>query len=423
MRQDNLRDPTPDLRATLRWQGDVLDTARLVRDGVLRAQSLAARDLDHEATVCAAPVWAPGELIAEREGAQVTVVIPEDTQAVLHPVGAGPTDLGPGQQIQLEGGARLLLRRGAFELSLERVAPIAPLAKGRSPDWDMWRTGALSGLAHVLFILASFVVPPSSAWGADDLSYRHPTTTETRYLPSHPPRPKRGPVVLQPQPAAGPTGRGSAQPRRSRAPARTDREVALDTGLLQAFKGAGLASLSVLSSGAPDGLEAAMAGLKGAHSLAAGALAGLESRGGGSGGQGESVAIGGLKTRGGRGPGISLISRGGGHRTVALGGRILLIGGLDRPDIARVMRRNEARFKYCYERQLQANPNLQGKLTIRFRIAPNGQVAGVGIDSSTLEDSAVESCVSKVTRTLSFPAPRGGGVVEVSYPFIFVQGG
>jgi hypothetical protein len=39
-------------------------------------------------------------------------------------------------------------------------------------------------------------------------------------------------------------------------------------------------------------------------------------------------------------------------------------GSLTKEEIGRVIRRNLARFKYCYQKQLNANPNLQGKVAV-----------------------------------------------------------
>ena len=58
---------------------------------------------------------------------------------------------------------------------------------------------------------------------------------------------------------------------------------------------------------------------------------------------------------------------------------------------------------------------------MRFTIAPNGQVAKVKIAESGLDDAAVEGCLTGVMKTLRFPQPKGGGVVVVTYPFVFAQ--
>jgi len=35
----------------------------------------------------------------------------------------------------------------------------------------------------------------------------------------------------------------------------------------------------------------------------------------------------------------------------------------------------------------------------------------------------VENCVTKIILRIQFPSPKGGGIVLVSYPFIFTSSG
>ncbi len=41
---------------------------------------------------------------------------------------------------------------------------------------------------------------------------------------------------------------------------------------------------------------------------------------------------------------------------------------------------------------------------------------------STMGNSAVESCINRRFHRFRFPEPKGGGIVIVSYPFIFSPG-
>ncbi|MCA9550639.1 MAG: AgmX/PglI C-terminal domain-containing protein, partial [Myxococcales bacterium] len=62
---------------------------------------------------------------------------------------------------------------------------------------------------------------------------------------------------------------------------------------------------------------------------------------------------------------------------------------------------------------------LSGKISVYFTIAPTGSVANASVRETTMNDANVESCVEKVMRSLQFPKPRGGGIVVVTYPFVF----
>jgi len=114
--------------------------------------------------------------------------------------------------------------------------------------------------------------------------------------------------------------------------------------------------------------------------------------------------------------------RGGGNRPAVVAGMAAVRGSLSREVIRRVIRRHINRVRYCYERQLQSEPSLEGRLTIRFTIAATGNSQSAAAVADTLGSGAVQSCVVQVVRTMRFPAPNGGGVVVVSYPFVFRPG-
>jgi len=95
-------------------------------------------------------------------------------------------------------------------------------------------------------------------------------------------------------------------------------------------------------------------------------------------------------------------------------------GDLDKAIIRRYIKRNLQKIQYCYEKQLLAKPTLSGTVASQFFITPNGTVA-----SSTASgvDNEVSSCVADVIKSIEFPKPKGGGSVQVNYPFIFHQSG
>lgn len=98
-----------------------------------------------------------------------------------------------------------------------------------------------------------------------------------------------------------------------------------------------------------------------------------------------------------------------------------VLGTLPRRAIHRVIRRRMGDLRECYDRQLLVNPELGGKVTVRFVIAPDGSVQEAGIKASTMGSEPVETCVTDAFRTYRFPEPKGG-IVIVSYPFIFSPG-
>jgi len=66
------------------------------------------------------------------------------------------------------------------------------------------------------------------------------------------------------------------------------------------------------------------------------------------------------------------------------------------------------RFRLCYEQGLANNPNLEGRVSVRFMIDAAGSVGQVANGGSDLPDSSVVSCVVSSFQALSFPAPEGG---------------
>jgi biopolymer transport protein ExbD len=91
-------------------------------------------------------------------------------------------------------------------------------------------------------------------------------------------------------------------------------------------------------------------------------------------------------------------------------------GDLDKAIIRRYIRRNIAKISYCYEKELLADPELEGTVNAQFLISATGLVASATANGVSSE---VSSCVEKVILAIEFPKPKGGGVVQVNYPFIF----
>ncbi|HUS28865.1 MAG TPA: AgmX/PglI C-terminal domain-containing protein [Kofleriaceae bacterium] len=95
-------------------------------------------------------------------------------------------------------------------------------------------------------------------------------------------------------------------------------------------------------------------------------------------------------------------------------------GDLDKAIIRRYIKRNIQKITYCYEKQLLVKPKLAGTVQTQFFITPNGNVAkssGSGVDPE------VADCVAGVIKDIEFPKPKGGGGVQVNYPFTFRPAG
>jgi outer membrane biosynthesis protein TonB len=141
---------------------------------------------------------------------------------------------------------------------------------------------------------------------------------------------------------------------------------------------------------------------------------------------GSSHSIGGVKTDGKAGgsgtysKGTGLAGAGVGTGTVdVLEEETYVDGGLDKEIIAEYIKSKLGQIRYCYERQLSGNPNLHGTVLIKFTIGGNGNVSTQSVARTTLKDANVEECILRRVAGWTFPLPKGGTSVVVSYPFLF----
>lgn len=158
---------------------------------------------------------------------------------------------------------------------------------------------------------------------------------------------------------------------------------------------------------------------------------GLTGIGEGGGGRGEGIGLGTIGTLGhgagtgtGQGFGAGHGRLGGSHKTTSPRvrmGATTVSGRLPKEVIQRIVRQNFGRFRLCYEKGLAANPNLQGRVSVRFVIDRNGAVSNVSNGGSSIPDAGVVSCVISAYYGLSFPKPEGG-IVTVVYPISFEPG-
>jgi TonB family protein len=90
----------------------------------------------------------------------------------------------------------------------------------------------------------------------------------------------------------------------------------------------------------------------------------------------------------------------------------------DKRDIRVAMNRAKGSFRFCYQRELQSNPELTGRVVLRFTIGTDGRPKGASIASSTLGNKTAHSCILKTAQRMTFKPPKGG-VCPVRWPFNF----
>ncbi|MBT3219538.1 MAG: energy transducer TonB [Proteobacteria bacterium] len=97
---------------------------------------------------------------------------------------------------------------------------------------------------------------------------------------------------------------------------------------------------------------------------------------------------------------------------------VTIIGALNRSSVEQVVATRQEERRSCYAPLLQDNPDLSGKVEVEFMVSAEGTVARSSVKSSTINDEEVEDCLARDFETLTFPEPRGGGVVIVSYTIV-----
>ena len=104
-------------------------------------------------------------------------------------------------------------------------------------------------------------------------------------------------------------------------------------------------------------------------------------------------------------------------------GKADVTGSLDKRIIQKVVNQHKSEIKGCYEKELVKKKGLQGKITLKWTIDATGGVPNAFVTETTMNNSSVENCLVNSITHWRFPAPKGGGIVIVSYPFVFEVGG
>jgi len=95
--------------------------------------------------------------------------------------------------------------------------------------------------------------------------------------------------------------------------------------------------------------------------------------------------------------------------------------GRKREDIQTIVmaRRDEARA--CYDKGLKDHPGIEGDLTIKFVIDPQGAVSDASVDSSksSINEPTVGACIVDIIKKIKFAPSKGGFETRANYPFNF----
>jgi TonB family protein len=198
-------------------------------------------------------------------------------------------------------------------------------------------------------------------------------------------------------------------------------------GALSGLKGAG--ATVIRQEGLGTGIERAVGGIRGSAGGLGGA--GVGTRGGGqTGGAGVGAGLGGVggfglngRPDGAGGTGPTELGGRGKETVRVIPGKTVVEGALSKEVIAQVIARHQSEIRYCYEQELQKSPALAGKVSVMFVIDPSGAVAEANVAETSLGSPPAEACILARVRRWKFPEPAGGGVVSVTFPWVFRSAG
>jgi hypothetical protein len=354
------------------------------------------------------------------------------------PTRADAIDVGLHDRVQVS------FENVAFMLRYVRPSAAMPAGAMVEQDFTFFKIASICMLAFFAMV-AAFLLTPMSGGGASDDVFANPSKYVKLFV-----KPAKKPQLAKKLAGAeegakakaeeGKFGREEekkkeADPSRKGAllvdPNRReqDRKRVMQAGLLGAMGGATGAMSNVFGPGGlGTGINTALGGIKAGGGLGdAHGVGGLGARGTGAGGGGAGLGLGGLGTHGaGRGAGgyggIDLNARGKDMVRV-IPGKTTVVGGLDKDVIAKIIRRHHNEIKYCYEQELQKDRSLAGKVAVQFVIDPAGAVSDAAVSETTLANASTESCMISRIRRWRFPEPKGGGIVTVSFPWMFKPAG
>lgn len=406
-------------------------------------------------------------------GAKGTIDIPGQGKMTLDEARAKAqpcAELSGAHQMPLPAGGRARVEVEGFVFSVAAVNAGKPAKKGLGAgmEWVMLTYFGLTFLTVGGFIAAmAYFVPPMGLTGDEDIdkdqliliqqylksaAEREEEEKETEQVTEENADNKEGGTGTRAKGEEGSMGKQTSKATNKRYAVQgpkdnPDPHIARQAALREAMEFGMIGLLNAGAAGDPnaptapwgrdtslgtDGVSAMgnMWGDEIGDAYGAGGL-GLSGIGEGGGGRGEGIGLGNIGTIGhgagigsGQGFGSGHGRLGGSHKTRAPKvrmGATSVSGRLPPEVIQRIVRQNYGRFRLCYENGLRNNPNLEGRVTVRFVIGRDGSVSNVSNGGSDLPDSGVVSCVIRAYYGLSFPQPEGG-IVTVVYPIMFSPG-
>jgi hypothetical protein len=361
---------------------------------------------------------------------------------------------GRGNNFTLPANAHARINCGAMTFRLDHTTRAKALPK----RWFAWRWEVQkftlgSCLALGLFLAMMFMVPPEESSVSSDFAGM--SRSLIPFLIKAP-EPERVPETLtqRPDKSPGESGQahigesGSAGGRKSKKSngalsiegdgkdvhlGKAEAQAAILTkgilGILRSTQDARFVDIFGHGSAAGDAQESILGNLASNEFADGYGVGGWGILGTGVGGGGynlRTIGMGKFNTTGGkdygRGPGIGNLAQHQPRPPSVTQGILTTKGSLDKEIIRRVVHLHMNEVKFCYDKELSRKADLAGRISVQFVISGVGFVISSVMQSSTMDNPRVESCVVSAVKRWPFPKPTGGGIAIVSYPFNFVAG-
>lgn len=93
--------------------------------------------------------------------------------------------------------------------------------------------------------------------------------------------------------------------------------------------------------------------------------------------------------------------------------------GTEAPQFRSQLQALAGRARGCYERALQTNEQLAGRVMVSLKVGGGGQVCSASVTSNQTGDPGLSSCVAQIFRSSTYAAPKNG-CVDAQVPLNFV---
>ncbi|MGB5267886.1 MAG: AgmX/PglI C-terminal domain-containing protein [Polyangiales bacterium] len=94
-------------------------------------------------------------------------------------------------------------------------------------------------------------------------------------------------------------------------------------------------------------------------------------------------------------------------------------GRIDAFVVRQKIHKDLPKINRCYASALRFEPELAGKVSVRFAVVRKGYVRGLRVVENTTGNDRVERCVARVVSAIRFPSRRTGKSLSFTFPFVF----